>query len=140
MNGANAKEHPVFLELTRVKQYFNKIKAAESAGSQPNIHLDKAAAERFIKHALVSTPVRFNYRAYKRFTQQAGNDQRDVLEAERLRRATVEAASKAEAASKQQDLPNGEPGSVVVANTVNTLIGIHNGELEKKKRKRSRKA
>ena len=54
LNGVNSKEHPVFRELTRVKQYFEKIKAAESAGITRNIALDKAAAGRFIKNALVS--------------------------------------------------------------------------------------
>ncbi|CAL3968376.1 unnamed protein product, partial [Diplocarpon coronariae] len=30
LHGVNAREHPVFKELTRVKQYFDKIKAAET--------------------------------------------------------------------------------------------------------------
>ncbi len=54
LNGVNSKEHPVFRELTRVKQYFEKIKAAETAGTKQNVTLDKEAAGRFIKHALVS--------------------------------------------------------------------------------------
>ena len=53
LNGVNSKEHPVFRELSRVKQYFEKIKAAESAGTKQNMMLDKAAAGRFIKYALV---------------------------------------------------------------------------------------
>lgn len=53
LNGVNSKEHPVFRELARVKQYFEKIKAAEFAGTKQNMTLDKAAAGRFIKHALV---------------------------------------------------------------------------------------
>ena len=55
LNGVNAKEHPVFRELTRVKQYFEKIKTAESAddGAVPTAQLDKAAVGRFINHALV---------------------------------------------------------------------------------------
>lgn len=53
LNGVNAKEHPVFRELTRVKQYFEKINATESTGNKPNVTLDKPAAGRFIKHALV---------------------------------------------------------------------------------------
>ena len=55
LNGVDAKEHPVFRELTRVKQYFEKIKAAETGGDNkaPSAQLDKAAAKRFIKHALV---------------------------------------------------------------------------------------
>ncbi|KAK0510333.1 hypothetical protein JMJ35_007727 [Cladonia borealis] len=52
LNGVNAREHPVFQELTRVKQYFKKTETAESAGGHPNAKLDKAAAGRFIKHAL----------------------------------------------------------------------------------------
>ena len=54
LNGVNSKEHPVFRELTRVKQYFEKIKAAESAGTARNMTLDKAATGRFIRNALVS--------------------------------------------------------------------------------------
>ena len=54
LNGVNSKEHPVFRELIRVKQYFEKIKAAESAGTRQNVTLDKDAAGRFIKNALVS--------------------------------------------------------------------------------------
>ncbi|GAB7356029.1 hypothetical protein MBLNU459_g6648t2 [Dothideomycetes sp. NU459] len=52
LNGVDAKEHPVFLELTRVKEYFGKIKVAESAPVKRNTALDKAAAGRFVKHAL----------------------------------------------------------------------------------------
>lgn len=53
LNGVNAKEHPIFRELTRVKQYFDKINSAESGDSKREAALDKQAAERFIKHALV---------------------------------------------------------------------------------------
>ena len=53
LNGINAKEHPVYRELTRVKQYFDKIKDAETTDGQRPANLDKPAAERFIKHALV---------------------------------------------------------------------------------------
>ena len=55
LNGVQAKEHPVFKELTRVKQYFEKIKVAEAGPAKPreNISLNKQAAGRVIKHALV---------------------------------------------------------------------------------------
>lgn len=49
----NAKEHPVFRELTRVKQYFEKIKGLENGPEERNMTLDKQAAGRFIKHGLV---------------------------------------------------------------------------------------
>ncbi|KAI9819194.1 MAG: hypothetical protein M1827_007350 [Pycnora praestabilis] len=53
LNGVRAKNHPVFRELTRVKQYFDKIKHVEASGMKTeNPILDKEAAGRFIKHAL----------------------------------------------------------------------------------------
>ncbi|KAL9044495.1 MAG: hypothetical protein Q9206_007388, partial [Seirophora lacunosa] len=53
LNGINAKEHAVFQEIGRVKQYFEKIRNVEDAGLKRQIpSLDKAAADRIIKHAL----------------------------------------------------------------------------------------
>ena len=55
LNGIDAKEHSVFRELTRVKQYFEKIKVAEfGEPERGNLRLDQAAAGRIIKHALAS--------------------------------------------------------------------------------------
>ncbi|KMU80648.1 exosome-associated family protein [Coccidioides immitis RMSCC 3703] len=54
LHGVNAKEHSVFKELTRVKQYFAKIKNLETVPEKPTMTLDKQAAARFIKHGLVS--------------------------------------------------------------------------------------
>lgn len=54
LNSVNAKEHPIFSELSRVKQYFEKIKKVESGDpKRAAISLDKAAAGRFIGQALV---------------------------------------------------------------------------------------
>lgn len=54
LNGVNAKDHPVFRELTRVKQYFEKINNAEFGDAKrENFKLDKPAAGRIVKHALV---------------------------------------------------------------------------------------
>lgn len=44
----------MFRELTRVKQYFEKIKALETEPEERTMTLDKQAAGRFIKHGLVS--------------------------------------------------------------------------------------
>ncbi|KAL3472640.1 hypothetical protein BJX99DRAFT_235068 [Aspergillus californicus] len=52
LHGVNSKEHPVFRELTRVKQYFEKIKALETEPEKRRMVLDKQAAGRFIKHGL----------------------------------------------------------------------------------------
>lgn len=54
MNDVNAKDHPVFRELIRVKQYFEKIKNAESGDAKrENLRLNKPAAGRIVQHALV---------------------------------------------------------------------------------------
>lgn len=55
LHGVAAKEHAVFRELTRVKQYFEKIKLAEEGAVKPreNLSLNKEAAGRIISHALV---------------------------------------------------------------------------------------
>ncbi|KAL3420200.1 exosome-associated family protein (Sas10/Utp3/C1D family protein) [Phlyctema vagabunda] len=53
LNGVKAREHPVFIELTRVKQYFNKVKVAETpVVKRDNSSLDKGAASRIIKAGL----------------------------------------------------------------------------------------
>lgn len=55
LHGVKARDHPVFIELTRVKQYFAKIKLAENpVGKRENLSVDKAAAARIIKAGLVS--------------------------------------------------------------------------------------
>lgn len=50
----------MFIELTRVKQYFDKIKAAENpVEKRGNLSLDKGAASRIIKSGLVSLQIKY---------------------------------------------------------------------------------
>ncbi|KAJ4416062.1 hypothetical protein N0V82_006985 [Gnomoniopsis sp. IMI 355080] len=49
LQGIDAKTHPIFTELTRVKQYFAKIKTAEEPPATRSNTLDTQAAIRFIK-------------------------------------------------------------------------------------------
>ncbi|KAF3069107.1 hypothetical protein GL218_08028 [Daldinia childiae] len=49
LNGVEAKEHPVFKELARVRQYFDKIKNIETPPQKPEQTLNKEAAIRFIR-------------------------------------------------------------------------------------------
>ncbi|KAK3674364.1 hypothetical protein LTR78_005833 [Recurvomyces mirabilis] len=51
LNGVDAKTHPVFQELNRVKEYFAKIKAAESVGQRRTTTVDKDAAARAERQA-----------------------------------------------------------------------------------------
>lgn len=67
----DAKQHPVYRELTRVRQYFDKIKALESEPEQRTMVLDKAAAGRFIKHGLVSD-FHHHYRSDRLLTDSIG--------------------------------------------------------------------
>ncbi|KXJ93772.1 Sas10/Utp3/C1D family-domain-containing protein [Microdochium bolleyi] len=49
INSVDAKEHPIFKELTRIRQYFEKIKNIENPPQKPDVKLDKQAAIRFIR-------------------------------------------------------------------------------------------
>ncbi|KAF4553191.1 Sas10/Utp3/C1D-like protein [Elsinoe fawcettii] len=51
LSGVDAKAHPIFSELKRVRSYFEKIKHAEGQGG-PNMRLAKDAAGRMIKAGL----------------------------------------------------------------------------------------
>ncbi|KAK3081331.1 hypothetical protein LTS18_007882 [Coniosporium uncinatum] len=87
LNDVNAKEHAVFAELTRVKQYFAKIKEVESGGPGARAsRIDKSAAGRFISHAL------------------AGNERFDKERAERERQAKEAGRLKAEQMGKKRKL------------------------------------
>ncbi|KAK0111299.1 hypothetical protein ONS95_001670 [Cadophora gregata] len=72
LHGVNAREHPVFKELTRVKQYFDKIKAVETPVER-TMAVDKAAAARFIKAGL------------------SGNEKYDLLRAEQIAKERAKA-------------------------------------------------
>ncbi|KAJ5110911.1 hypothetical protein N7532_001446 [Penicillium argentinense] len=77
LKGVDAKQHPVFRELTRVRQYFEKIKEMEKGPEERPMTLDKAAAGRFIKAGL------------------AGNDKIDLERAEREAKERARAEVKA---------------------------------------------
>ncbi|KIJ66399.1 hypothetical protein HYDPIDRAFT_26750 [Hydnomerulius pinastri MD-312] len=50
--GIDPKTHPVVNELERIREYFDKIKNAEESDQKRKLGIDKAAAGRFIKHAI----------------------------------------------------------------------------------------
>ncbi|KAJ7201364.1 Sas10/Utp3/C1D family-domain-containing protein, partial [Mycena pura] len=54
--GIDPKSHPVVSELSRIKKYFDKISNAENPDTQ-RAPLDKAAATRFIKHAIAQSAI-----------------------------------------------------------------------------------
>ncbi|KAI0027964.1 hypothetical protein K488DRAFT_59986 [Vararia minispora EC-137] len=50
--GIDPQKHPVVAELARIKEYFGKVKDAENVQSTRTSVVDKAAAARFINHAI----------------------------------------------------------------------------------------
>ncbi|KAH7109075.1 hypothetical protein B0J11DRAFT_238933 [Dendryphion nanum] len=74
-SGQNARDHPIFAELARLKAYFQKIKDAE-LGPAPKTRIDKDAVNRFVKHGL------------------SGNDRYDAERAERSKGAMRKAKGK----------------------------------------------
>ncbi|TEY68342.1 hypothetical protein BOTCAL_0119g00150 [Botryotinia calthae] len=87
LNGVNAREHPVFTELTRMKQYFEKIKVTENppaTAAERNLKLDKGAAGRFIKAGL------------------SGNDKYDLQRAEQLAKERAKSHIRFEELSKKR--------------------------------------
>ncbi|OJD28568.1 hypothetical protein ACJ73_00009 [Blastomyces percursus] len=118
LQGVNAKEHPVYKELTRVKQYFDKIKAVETVPEQRTMAVDKEAAGRFIKHGL------------------AGNDKYDLERAEREAKEKAMALLKAaklarQQASKPQSQPQAQPQSQATPSAVQQSQSGVPSELEK---------
>ena len=53
LNDVEVENHSIFQELTRARQYFEKLKQAEERSKGPNLRLDRDAASRFIRNALV---------------------------------------------------------------------------------------
>ncbi|KAK2743407.1 hypothetical protein FQN57_004872 [Myotisia sp. PD_48] len=90
INGTDAKAHPVFTELTRVKGYFDKIKKIETPPEKQNMTLDKKAAARFIKHGL------------------AGNDKYDLERAEKQAKERAMAQLKAVQMARKKQVPASE--------------------------------
>ncbi|KAL4997622.1 Sas10/Utp3/C1D family-domain-containing protein [Aspergillus recurvatus] len=83
LHGVKATEHPVYRELKRVKQYFDKIKALETEPEQRTMVLDKQAAGRFIKHGLT------------------GNEKLDLQREEQLAKEKARAQLKASLLAKK---------------------------------------
>lgn len=142
----DAKQHPVFRELTRVKQYFEKIKLLETEPEERTMALDKAAAGRFIKHGLVSIEL-FHYFAIATYvlteSTQSGNDKYDLERAEKQAkeraRAQLRAAMldrKSVEASKAQTMKESDDedseGGVAVAPAAPQIDPNHAGKAEKK--------
>jgi len=106
INGVKAREQPVFKELARVKQYFDKIKTAEEPLLERATTLDKGAAARFIKAGLVGYQCG-HARNELTFGVKSGNDKLD------LERAEKQAKERARAHIKFQKLEQTEKNRIL---------------------------
>ncbi|KAK6008567.1 hypothetical protein QM012_000470 [Aureobasidium pullulans] len=116
LNGLDAKTHPVFAELNRVKQYFEKIKLAETSHVKRNATLDKAAAGRFIKHGLAGNDEYDRKRAEQQEKEKSGAKRKFEDMTERVgSHSRFEAMSRKmnddEAESSAKDVENSESDS-----------------------------
>ncbi|KAJ5780971.1 hypothetical protein N7457_006131 [Penicillium paradoxum] len=125
LHGVDVKQHPVFRELTRVKQYFEKIKVLETEPEERSMTLDKAAAGRFIKHGLAGNDKYDLERAEKQAKERA----RAQLKAAMLARKSVE-ASKAQSNEDSDD--DDSEGGVDVAPAAPQIDANHTGKAEAK--------
>ncbi|KAL1959598.1 hypothetical protein VTO42DRAFT_1633 [Malbranchea cinnamomea] len=111
LHGVNAREHPVFTELTRVKQYFEKIKKLETPPEKRTMTVDKHAVGRFIKHGLV------------------GNDKIDLARAEREAKEKAMAQLRVAQLAKKSSIPQKRPvEESASANSDNN--NVKGGEIE----------
>ena len=100
LHGVSAKDHPIFRELSRVKQYFEKLKGVETLGQKPiNLHLNQAAADRVIKHALVGGIYQSSY--FETHYRQASNKQYDIARAQKLPNTNHASKTSASASRKR---------------------------------------
>ncbi|KAI8817617.1 uncharacterized protein EV422DRAFT_604385 [Fimicolochytrium jonesii] len=70
--GHSTKEHPVKIELDRVKEYFKKLKDAAGL-NKPTMRIDKGAAKRFINNSLIANS-EVNEEVKKRKLEQDADD------------------------------------------------------------------
>ncbi|KAK6615022.1 exosome-associated family protein [Botrytis cinerea] len=86
LNGVNAREHPVFTELTRMKQYFEKIKVTENPPQ-----LQQKETSNWTKGPLEDSS-----------KQDCGNDKYDLQRAEQLAKERAKSHIRFEELSKKR--------------------------------------
>ncbi|KAI7652684.1 hypothetical protein KC318_g14757 [Hortaea werneckii] len=135
LNGVDAKSHPVFQDLNRVKEYFEKIKAAETTGTKRSTQVDKDAAGRFIKHGLAGNEKFDRERAERQAREKAGA-KRKLEELEGVGKHTRfdASAKKIRAAEESQDGAGTE-----AAPEAGEAVSVEQQQANKKEAKRQRR-
>ncbi|KAH8168224.1 hypothetical protein CIB48_g90 [Xylaria polymorpha] len=110
LNEVDAKEHPVFKELARVRQYFDKIKNIEFPPQKPEMSLNKEAAIRFIRADLADNK-EINTKLSEMIAKErakAALKSSKIGEKRKLEATTPEEKSSEEAKSKDSGNSGGE--------------------------------
>jgi exosome complex protein LRP1 len=134
LNGVDAKSHPVFQELARVKEYFAKIKLAETGPPSRTAVLNKDAANRFIKHGLAGN-AQYDKERAERMAQEKAGAKRKLEEMGTGTHTKFEDSAKraktAEGASPSQRIPKSSK------DVLDSLVG--SSPTDQPKSKKSRK-
>ncbi|KAI1844622.1 hypothetical protein JX265_001609 [Neoarthrinium moseri] len=126
LNGVNAKEHPVFQELTRVRQYFEKIKNIENPPPKPDQSLNKEAAIRFIRSDLAD-----NKEVNTKLTEMIAKERAKAA----IKAAKLGEKRKAEAEPEPEGAEDDDEGS----NEPEDAAEVQSEQTHKKSRKQKKK-
>lgn len=102
LNGVDAKDHAIFTELTRVRQYFAKIQKIETPTPERDNSVDTRAAIRFIRKDLVRPHVYNSIAAGSTNNQQSDNKEVKDRLTEQLIKEGAKAAERASKSDKKR--------------------------------------
>ncbi|KAL1876286.1 hypothetical protein Daus18300_002914 [Diaporthe australafricana] len=133
LNGTDAKEHPVFKELARVRQYYEKIKKAETPPEQRTQSVNTQAAIRFIKADLAGD----NKEVDTKLKEQLAKERAKAAIQARMNKKRP--AEDSDAASAVTELISAESSKAAVAGSSAANSGAEEGEVDEPDRKKARK-
>ncbi|KAJ0123184.1 exosome-associated family protein [Diaporthe amygdali] len=134
LNGTDAKEHAVFKELARVRQYYEKIKKAEEPPEQRTQSVNTQAAIRFIKADLAGD----NKDVDTKLKEQLAKERAKAAIQARMNKKRP--AEDSDAASAVADLISAESSKAAGADSSAVNSAAEDGEVNEPDRKKSRKA
>lgn len=108
LNGVDAKAHPVMTELARVRQYVDKINAAQAGPQKRAAAVDKEAAARFVKAGLSGNEKLDRERAEGKTRERIGATRKFEELSRRVERKEVEEAEREEREEKEKERKKAE--------------------------------
>ncbi|KAK7718706.1 hypothetical protein SLS64_002666 [Diaporthe eres] len=133
LNGTDVKEHPVFKELARVRQYYEKIKKAEEPPEQRTQSVNTQAAIRFIKADLAGD----NKEVDTKLKEQLAKERAKAAIQARMNKKRP--AEDSDASSAVADLISAESSKAAAAESSAANSAAEEGEVNEPDRKKVRK-